>query len=320
MNFIAASLFILLLGSINFRAYCQNADDLVGRWEGVHYYGDTTRLYDGTLVVRASTIDSMRMVLTIERLTDGKFTGKLHEHFFSDPNGSYFNADVSGFISDEKIHFNSFTIRENKMPPGNRWCKPKATGILVKNEKFFVLQMFFESTLTCTIGPAIVERPVSDSSAKLQVKPPQANTQQKNTERQQGDSAGSILPRKPDSSFIIETFEKRNRIVQTTIHVRSDSIKINFVDNGIVDGDSISIFVNGQLRVAHVRLSAAVFSIHIQFEEGKDEVQVAMFAENLGSIPPNTALMQVVEGSKVHQAYLSSDTMSNAVIKIRRVR
>ncbi|MGZ5134727.1 MAG: hypothetical protein ACXWCG_06245, partial [Flavitalea sp.] len=88
----------------NAEVFSQSPEDLMGRWDGVHYYGDTTRLYNGTLQIRSTTIDSMRMVLTIEHLPDGKFRGKLYEHFYSNPASGYFNADVSGFVDDEKVH------------------------------------------------------------------------------------------------------------------------------------------------------------------------------------------------------------------------
>ncbi len=31
-------------------------ENLIGRWEGVHYYGDTTRLYDGSLLVTSQLL------------------------------------------------------------------------------------------------------------------------------------------------------------------------------------------------------------------------------------------------------------------------
>lgn len=320
-NLIAKVLLFIIVSSLAASpGYSQSSEDLMGRWEGVHYYGDTTRLYDGTLLVRATTIDSMKMILIVEQLQEGKFKGKVHEHFYSDPSGSYFNADVSGFISDEKIHFTSFEIKENKLPPGNRWCKPKATGVLVKNENFFVLQMSFESTLTCTVGPAILERKITENITETPTDLQQPAPQEKIITTQKSEKPAPVIQQKRDSSFITENFKRRNRSGNTTINVQSDSIQINFFDNGIVDGDSISVFINGHLKVAHVRLTTVVFTMNVQFEKGMDEIEVAMFAENLGSLPPNTALMQIVDGSKIHEAYLSSDTNSNAVIKIKRVK
>jgi hypothetical protein len=43
-----------------------------------------------------------------------------------------------------------------------------------------------------------------------------------------------------------------------------------------------------------------------------------MFADNLGSIPPNTALMIVNDGRKQYDIRLTSNLQKNATIRIRR--
>jgi hypothetical protein len=308
-HLIAASTLCIALNLFHFFSYSQTSEDLMGRWEGVHYYGDTTRLFDGTLVVRATTIDSMRMVLTIDKMKEGKFEGKLLEHLYSDSIGSYFKADVSGFVKNDELHFVSFRIRENKLPKHYRWCPPKATGLMVKKKDIYFLHMSFESTLTCTVGPAIVERKIAQNVAKTPVDSLQNVT---------GMALPAAFANKPELSVIAEKFGERKRSVISTISVQSDSIKINFLDNSVVDGDSISVFINGQIEASHVRLTAKAFSMNVKFEDGVNEIEVAMFAENLGSLPPNTALMQIIDGDKIHRAHLSSDTKSSAVIKIIR--
>ncbi|MDU0220284.1 hypothetical protein, partial [Escherichia coli] len=46
--------------------------------------------------------------------------------------------------------------------------------------------------------------------------------------------------------------------------------------------------------------------------------ELTMFADNLGSIPPNTALMIVTDGNKQYQIRLSSNLQKNASVRIRR--
>jgi hypothetical protein len=253
------------------------------------------------------------MILTIEQLIDGKFKGQLHEHFYSDPAGTYFNAAVDGFIKNDTIHFSSFDIKENRMPQGNKWCKPKATGLLVNHDTFFFLHMSFESTLTCTIGPAILERKIQNIATTPPVLPGKEVVSNK-------IESQPVIDEKQNKSSIAEEFKKRNRALVSTINVQSDTIKVSFVDNGTVDGDSISVFVNDKLAASHVRLSTVLFTLNVQFDKGVDEIEVAMFAENLGAIPPNTALMQIVDGRRMHKAFLKGDTSSNAVIKLRKVK
>ncbi len=39
-----------------------------------------------------------------------------------------------------------------------------------------------------------------------------------------------------------------------------------------------------------------------------------MYAENLGEIPPNTALMIVIDGDNRHEVRITSDTQKNGTI------
>ena len=43
--------------------------------------------------------------------------------------------------------------------------------------------------------------------------------------------------------------------------------------------------------------------------------EMIMVGENLGSIPPNTALMIVNDGEKRYQVYLTSDNKKNAMVR-----
>jgi hypothetical protein len=53
-------------------------------------------------------------------------------------------------------------------------------------------------------------------------------------------------------------------------------------------------------------------------DQTKELNEVAMFANNLGSLPPNTALMVVSDGKKRYEVRLSSSLDKNAVVRIRR--
>jgi hypothetical protein len=53
-------------------------------------------------------------------------------------------------------------------------------------------------------------------------------------------------------------------------------------------------------------------------DSAKSMNEVTMFADNLGSIAPNTALMVVTEGRTRHEIRMSSNLERNATIRIRR--
>jgi|GEM_PF-109221 len=121
----------------------------------------------------------------------------------------------------------------------------------------------------------------------------------------------------PDLVKINREYKKRKQILGKLIDVASDSVRLSFYDNAEIDGDSISVFVNGALVIAHQELSERAFNVYVKLDSTKDINEVSMFAENLGKYPPNTALMVISDGEKRYETFLSSDFSGNATIRLR---
>lgn len=115
-----------------------------------------------------------------------------------------------------------------------------------------------------------------------------------------------------------ENFEKRSTIINKVIDIESDSVRISFYDNGDIDGDSISVFLNKAPILIKQELTAQALNIYIKFDPKIDVNEVTMFAENLGKYPPNTALMVVNDGEHRYEVYLSSSLSQNASVRLRR--
>lgn len=110
-------------------------------------------------------------------------------------------------------------------------------------------------------------------------------------------------------------YERRSTSVLKTIEIESSSVKIDLYDNGEIDGDSISLFLNGKLLLSRKKLTTAPITIRLPIEELEEENDLVMYAENLGSIPPNTALMVVTDGSKRYEVRITSDLQKNGTIR-----
>ena len=93
------------------------------------------------------------------------------------------------------------------------------------------------------------------------------------------------------------------------------NIKIDFYDNGQIDGDTISVYVNNMPLVSNRMLKTQPVSVNIRVDLKKTTQEVIMVGENLGSIPPNTALMIITAGTKRYQLYLTSDEQKNAMVR-----
>ncbi|MFC4261375.1 hypothetical protein ACFOWM_00670 [Ferruginibacter yonginensis] len=109
-------------------------------------------------------------------------------------------------------------------------------------------------------------------------------------------------------------FEKRNTNVLQTVIVENPTVKIELYDNGEVDGDSVSLFYNGKVLLAHKRLTQN--AIMIDLPVNNDEVnELVMYADNLGTLPPNTALMIVTDGKKRYEVRITSDLQKSGTIR-----
>lgn len=127
-----------------------------------------------------------------------------------------------------------------------------------------------------------------------------------------------VDPIKEENKKIEESFSKRKPVVNRILEVESDSVRLSFYDNGEIDGDSISVFINKQVALSHQGLEARAFNLFLRLDSTRDINEVSMFAENLGRIPPNTALMVLTDGKNRYEVFMSSSLTENATIQIRR--
>jgi len=125
-------------------------------------------------------------------------------------------------------------------------------------------------------------------------------------------------PAKEDSKRIAESFAKRKETVTRTLDIESDSVRLSFYDNGEIDGDSISVFVNGQVVLTHQELASRALTMYLHLDSDVDVNEVSMFAENLGKFPPNTALMVITDGKNRYEIFMSSSLTENATIQLKR--
>jgi len=130
--------------------------------------------------------------------------------------------------------------------------------------------------------------------------------------------AVNIIPRKVENYVIDAEYKQRENVVTKEITVASDSLKVDFFDNGEVDGDSISIFYNDKLIAFNRLLSTKAVHFTVALDTTRAVNEITMFADNLGSIPPNTALMVVTDGKKRYEIPMASNLDRNATLRIRR--
>ena len=120
---------------------------------------------------------------------------------------------------------------------------------------------------------------------------------------------------KPASAML----EGRESVPSETIFYKSDSLVLALYDNGEVDGDTVSVILNGELIIEKQGLKSAAFkkTIYLSPDDG-DSVLLVLYAENLGIYPPNTGLLIVKDGEESYYVRFKADYDRNAAIMLRK--
>lgn len=111
--------------------------------------------------------------------------------------------------------------------------------------------------------------------------------------------------------------EKRNNDIQREITVEHDSITVTLYDNGEIDGDSITLIYNDKILTTHQLLTDKPLTYTIKINPGNSRNELVMYAENLGSIPPNTALMIINDGNKRYELNVNSTKSTNGSVRFK---
>lgn len=106
---------------------------------------------------------------------------------------------------------------------------------------------------------------------------------------------------------------RENELVKTIV-TGAPEVVINIYDNGTVDNDTISVYLDKKLVLSKKRLTELPLTLKFKLDENTDFHELVMVAENLGEIPPNTSLMVVNAGKKQYEVRITSTEQKNAVV------
>lgn len=121
----------------------------------------------------------------------------------------------------------------------------------------------------------------------------------------------------PDVTILLE---KRSKEIIKGIVTDNDSITVRIYDNGIIDGDSITLVYNNKVILSNQLLQSTPVILKLKIEENKANNELQMYANNQGSIPPNTALMIIYDGEKRHELNVTSTAKSNGTITFTSIK
>jgi hypothetical protein len=215
-------------------------------------------------------------------------------------------------------------IVQKEGPIGNQLLKPgvylqsfEAIDIngnrSVRSRKLTIVRLAPQPPIVATVIKVDVPKPSTVGSVSVDSSKKHVTTTPIPSHQQQISVSSDTMMTKRR----MQDFKSRIIEVSRQIEVESDSITVYLYDNGIIDDDTVSLYYNESLLLDRKRISDVPYKIRFEVDSLKDNL-ISLFAENLGSIPPNTAYLVLVDGANQQEFELSSNENQNGSLLIRR--
>ena len=234
-------------------------------------------------------------------------------------------TNANKIIAKEKLAKTTSLQKENKTTPAKQTAIAKKELIQTNNSKLTnstkpstTTKLNSTTKSNATKASASQTPSIQNTSIQTATAPTSAvNALQENTKAasinetsaSQNTSAtkssGQILP------WVL--VGRENKLVKQ-VTVNSSSISIDLYDNGTIDNDTIMIFDNKVLLLENKRLSYKATHFDVNFNKDNNRHEIIIVAHNLGTVPPNTALMVVKDGTSRQELYITSTLSVNAMI------
>jgi hypothetical protein len=113
------------------------------------------------------------------------------------------------------------------------------------------------------------------------------------------------------------TYNGRCVDVQGTVTVQSRSVTFFVWDDATIDGDVISLIVNGSVVLAQATLDGPFNKRSVSATLSNDGYNyIILFAHNEGSIPPNTAALSITDGASTQNLIMSANLSTNGAYNV----
>lgn len=202
--------------------------------------------------------------------------------------------------------------------------KPVEEKIIKKPEPAPVKKQLVTEQPVAKTNPVVKEKPAEEKV----IKKPEPAVVKPQTVTEQPVVKTLPVVKEPESAVVktVDPLIKKSaidadkRTVETiqSVYYKSDSLVLTLYDNGEVDGDTVSVLMNGKVIMPMVGLSTNAVRKTIYTKDVAEDIQLVMYAETLGSLPPNTGLLIVYDGTDRYEIRFSGDMKKSSAIMFKR--
>ncbi|HSN61566.1 MAG TPA: hypothetical protein VLR49_11570, partial [Ferruginibacter sp.] len=113
---------------------------------------------------------------------------------------------------------------------------------------------------------------------------------------------------------ITEKIKQRNTKLIDSIKAEGAEITLAIWDDAIEDGDSISLQINNEIYLPGIAVKKKPQFIKVKLFPGENKI--IFIADNLGSIAPNTSILEIIDGKRRKAYMIDTNLGQNNAIKI----
>ena len=214
-------------------------------------------------------------------------------------------------------------VRQQVSPEKEKLDSLKLSNTLLSSSPKAIIKDNLVVAVSEKDTPAVAENPTKDATA-VQVRQQVSSEKVKNELHSYAPNNITTASAIPVNQKIIaaaaEIASRRTEVIRT-IDFKSDSLTLILYDNGVVDGDTVSVVLNDEVIIPKLGLTEQAYRKVIKIPPGLgDSLQLVIYAENLGSIPPNSGLLIVEDGSDRYKVGFEGDMKKSSAVKLRRMR
>jgi hypothetical protein len=252
------------------------------------------------------------------KVTDSKVFVKGNEHITSTTLYNNENKSITGEIGIQKYlgerHMVSFGIKMNAGQEdiiNGSYVSDNQNGVVYKdtyNSKGSYGGLTFKYSYVLAHTPKKVKQP---KPPKHEEEPPIVKEEKPKEEKPKVDT----VQKQPARDTIIpKKVEGREVKITHKINVKNRKITVKVWDHEQVDGDRISINVNGRWVLINYTLQKQQKVFEVELNDGPN--YFVLHALNLGKYPPNTAAIIIDDGQHENQIILESTLETSGTIEI----
>lgn len=233
------------------------------------------------------------------------------------------------YFEDGELVYDNFTTQPRRVKMFGTLSLVVKDTLLILQGNFSTRSLDFRDTRTYS-GEVYLQKTKKPASSKMLVTLDEINYTHHLSFVKPQRKAPRPTASKPTKEKNDPSVAATNRPPKTTerkiqkiseIFFSSDSLQLSFFDNGTVDGDTVSMVLDGRMIAEKIKLTTNAFRLTIPSRIGQnDSLLLVMHAESLGLIPPNTGLLIIQDGANRHEIRFEGDLQRSSAIVLRKKR